>query len=308
MLLSFFTSNKIISFFWFSILALHLSSCAEKPDNSSFLKVVNNSIEKSNTIISGESYSALMLLKQESQDPAFATSASIEKAKLELLKKLTDSLIKFIDAIKQNLKAEMSKKNYTVFDYFCENKNAEKLYVEMINYKESVFKIDSLYKNYFQENFILVSTEYDKLPYKHDFSAFFKNLDTAEAIILLNTFQNNIYSDENLIARFCLNHVARDVDVFCAEVPLLTQDKSFVKASETITVTAGVGCFNVKGRPVINIAGKDVSLNSDGYAVYHFVASKTKGKHSLPLHINYFNQNNGKRENVDFKIQYTVIE
>jgi hypothetical protein len=87
--------------------------------------------------------------------------------------------------------------------------------------------------------------------------------------------------------------------------PIAVISSSYVRAGQSVEVTAGILQFTVVTNPRISINGKEIKLDSDDRAVYKFTAEGKPGKHIIPVKVDYYRAD-GEKEEVRKNIEYII--
>ena len=137
--------------------------------------------------------------------------------------------------------------------------------------------------------------------------SFFVDVSVLEAFTRLNQLQNNVLREENRIFAFLHDQTSFHNRGICSfESAIVGQSSSVLKKGEELIIEAGVGNFNTSGSPKVTIGGKLIPLES-GVAEYKFRTAKAPGKYSVPVQIEFLDQE-GKTQMVNKTITYRVVE
>jgi hypothetical protein len=149
-------------------------------------------------------------------------------------------------------------------------KRAMELYGQLLKYKDDLLNIDTSLKMEFQNVIMITAPSFDSIKTNpDDFHRIFFNHFSAEATLsILIKFQNNIKINENQMIRFCDFKIPAIVDYYETYSVIVDQNSSYVKGSDQIEITAGVGSFSLRVAPVIIINGKNIYPGPDGVAHY----------------------------------------
>jgi hypothetical protein len=124
-----------------------------------------------------------------------------------------------------------------------------------------------------------------------------------EAIMVLTEFQNSVRVFENRTIAFCRQQIPSS-DVFFMYSPLIAQNSTYLKAGETLEITAGVGGFVGQANPKFKIRGMALDINDSGFVRYTMKAPLQPGTYSIPLEIDYNDYRVQKhyRQNIKFTV------
>jgi len=89
--------------------------------------------------------------------------------------------------------------------------------------------------------------------------------------------------------------------------PLAVISSSYVKAGQSIEVSAGIGQFNTAANAKVIINDKEIELNNEGVAQYSFKANGKQGKHIIPVTIGYYKPD-GTQVEVRKNIEYIIAD
>lgn len=121
---------------------------------------------------------------------------------------------------------------------------------------------------------------------------------------MLNKLKNDVLVTENELLAYCDRQSALVWGEHFSIQPVVSMDRSYVKAGQRIEVRAGVGEFILSNQPMVTIDGWPVPV-SDGAGIYRFVANQKPGKYKLPVTIEY-TQFDGSRSEMETQVNYTV--
>ena len=158
------------------------------------------------------------------------------------------------------------------------------------------------------KNSVFISALFDSMDNKHQNinKTFFENTPLIAAQAMLSRLQNNVKIIENGMIQFCNENIPKE-DYFTSYSAIVGQNKSYVRSGEMIEITAGIGYFSVReAQPEITVNGTEAEINENGVAVYKFNASTIAGKHSVPVKINFTDQE-GKDVDITKEVEYTVV-
>lgn len=306
------------------VFAFIFSSCSNNSENTlAIFRATQESLQKSNEVITASSIIIYQALDDRLSDPRSATRAEIWQPKAKLIEEKTAAVINYIDTLINKLKEEsgLKEENFKmVFNeedknasarLFLEKKKGIELYERLKKYKKDMLAIDIEMNKVFGKNALILTKEFenDSNKQKEFTNTFFKNSTTIGALIMLTKFENNAKVMENKFVEFCLNKTygtsGCGFEVFNA---IIGQNSNYLKAGDNIEISAGVGVFSVISNPKITINGKVFQPPySEGVVSYKFKTPLKAGKYFVPIKIEYIGVD-GTIRVVERKAQYTVIE
>lgn len=321
-----------------ALLALNVSS-----EILNAFKTVDNSITKSNSIITDKNGVIYTSFEEKAKDPQTAAKAAIWKPKADKVKQLTSETFNFIESYKLAVKtaADLKKDSKGVESYkeddldaatriFIEEEEGKKgkaLYEKLKDYKKQV--LDVLNPAEFADNPTM------QAQIKKDREAFEKSLPVdlsipvsqsggattgivekdwnnnyfhmtpAVAVItLLSKFQSDVKNSEAQVIDYCHNQIGTVKLVYDQFQAIATASRTYAMPGEEIEITAGVGAFSAAAKPKITIAGQVQSLTGEGTAIFKTTASGA-GDHTVDVRIEYAKPD-GSIATVNKPVKYTV--
>ena len=293
-----------------ALLALNVSS-----EILNAFKTVNNSLEKTNTVVNASTTDILTSLKAKLNDPGTAEKARIWAPKADSASTYAKALDAYIQGLKDQIlqkagadyaKGDSSYKedNLDIATRMMVDKGEGKtLFNSLQKYQADLFALDSRIKGLS----LPIDLGMPKTQNKSNKSweaAYFHMVPTVAALTILSKFQNDVKVSENKVVAFCHEQVGKVEVQQDAYAAIAVADATYVLPGQEVNVTAGVGGFSTKVSPRISINGQGVNVDADGTAKLKITGSAL-GAHSIPVHIEYTDQNN-KIIKVDKKIDYTV--
>jgi len=297
------------------------SACADKiKSNLIAFEALDESLVKSNIAINNQSKSTLVLLQNKKADPSTAERAGAWYPKAQLIENLSKETYIYIEGLKSDLKKEAGLKTeedqqsfkkgdkMSVMRLFVKQGKAEELYERLEKYKQDLLAVDPDLLSTFKDILIVTTSSFVSVQNKQDFThTFFDDIPAIAALAMLSKFQNNVMIIENRTVEFCNNKVNSSHRIFSAYSGFAVINSSYVKASEELEITSGVGAFSTAALPVISINGKNVPTDVDGAAHYKFKASSKPGKHIVPVVISYIDLD-GRKQTITKNMEYTVAD
>ena len=270
------------------------------------IKALDESLTKSNNIISSMNGEIFYALEKKLSDPVTHEKALVWYPKALLIHQTCDTMIAYIENLKNNIKGESSE---TMRDLFESKKAGNKLYERLKRCKEDLLNIDARLSNEFSNSIQVTTASFDSLPEKEKKfkETFFKSVPIYEAIAILNKFENNIKIAENKMLTYSNFSSDVIVDDFESYSAIIAQSSSYVVKGEKIEITAGIGSFSRAAKPEIKINNRKMELNDMGFVRYNLKASDELGKHYVPVEITFIDQD-GKKQTITKNVKYTVAE
>lgn len=300
-------------------------------------KTVNKSLDKTNQILSQKNRSIYDAFNDALNDPQQKQKAAIWKPKADQVKTLSDKIFNDIEdyksKIKKNsgLKVENGEETYKFDDLdqaeilFSKNGEGKKLYDKMIQYKKDIINVVKSSPEGADPLIISQLTSLEKsLPidlnvpkgktesghtYNNDHIGWttsnFHKTPSVAAITILSKLQNDVKNSEAQMADFCISQLGKVKLVYDKFAAVAAANTTYCMPGDAIEVSAGVGAFNDQAKPIININGSNVPLNSEGMAVWKSTAAGASGERQIPVKIQYTTPD-GKVESKSMTLKYTI--
>lgn len=303
------------------LISLFYQSCADRIKSDLIgYKALDEGLVNSNRAIDRSTIGSLIELEKKLTDPVSREKAAIWYPKAQQIQAFSKSVDTYIDDIKTALKKEAGledgggqesfreKDKNSVMRVFTKQDAGKKLLERLKDYRADILSVDSELSKEFGEKFLLTTAVFDSAIGKQDFTkTFFDDIPAIAAVAMLSKFQNNVKLIENKTIAFCRDKVGYfDGFGFSVYRALAMVSSSRVNAGEEIEVTAGVGAFSKAALPEITIDSKKIALDDIGAAVYRFKAPKTAGKYTMPIQIDFVDQE-GRKQTISKNIEYTVV-
>ncbi len=301
-----------------AILALNVSN-----EVISAFRVVNKSLETSNTNIAASNETLYKSLEEKLHEPQSAEKAAIWEPKAVQAEHLSAAMYTYLDSLKHALKvgADLKMKydekiKDSVEDFKAENLDAstrmfetrgegDRLKARLDQYKTDMLSIDPSIKSQFESSFPVNTTppktEDDKR--KGFTQAFFHMTPTIAAITILSKFQNNLKNAENEIVTYCHNQIGKVEIHMHQEGVLVGQNSNYLMPGQQLQITAGVGAYSSSAAPSISINGSGVSV-ANGQGTYTTTVSGA-GEHTVNVNVSFRDENN-KIQTKSVPVKYVV--
>jgi gliding motility-associated protein GldM len=295
-----------------ALLALNVSS-----EILNAFKTVNNSLEKTNEVVSASTNDIMVSLKEKMGEPGTAEKAKIWYPKAQQVQGYAKGLYDYLDDLKKRI-AGMAKydaasgkdrgvDNLEATTHIMVEKGEGKtLKQKLEEFKKNVLAVDGEIAKAFAMS-LPINTDMPKTRTKSNRTweqAYFHMVPTVAALTILSKFQNDVKTSENKVVTFCHEQVGKvkiQQDAFTA---IAIANTTNALPGQEIEITAGVGGFSTAVSPRITIGGQSFSPGDDGAAHYKFKAEGI-GDHTIPVVIKFTDQN-GNEQNITKTIQYAV--
>jgi len=285
-------------------------------------KVVDNSLVRSNGVLSNSSANIYKTFEELSKDPTKKAKVDIWKPNADQVKVLADEISILIDKYKQDLKKEADLAEdgtfrednidaaTRLFDTKGEGKN---LYAKLEAFKTKLLAINKAMADKISGTLPLnlevpqstagnLKTG-DKV--KDWVTSYFHMTPTVAALTMLSKFQNDVKNSENLAASFCLAQVSSVELIMDKFQVLIGSNATYLMPGEEMVVTAGLGAYNSEALPIVTIGGSSIAVNSNGVAEKRFNVGGS-GSQSMNVTVSYTDPNTGEQKSMSKKIDYTV--
>ena len=302
-------------------------------------KTVNNSIGKSNGVITEKNDVTYKSFEQKLHDPQTAANAQIWAPKANEAKKLSSDLYIYIENLKQTLKKESGLETKDGVESFREadldaptrlmdeHGEGKKLYDGLKQYKQNMLSIlkpeefasspllqaevksvKADFTNQLpldltvpksQSGNSLTGTEEQKWT-----TSYFHMTPTIAALTILSKFQNDIKNSESQMVDYFHKKIGEVKVVFDQFQALAQASSNYVMPGDKLTITAGVGAFSAAAKPKIYINGQIQSITSDGTAEFSTTA-ESAGDKTVDVKIEYIKPD-GSTAIVNKPVKYTV--
>ena len=328
--------QKMINMMYLVLTAL-LAMNVSKEILNAFVSV-NNSIQKSNSIMAGKNEATYKAFSDAEKDPSTAEKAKIWKAKADKIKAISEDVTKFIETQKQELKkgsdlhVENGEEVFSVDNLdvathlLIEKKGGDVIYDKMLETRKKL--LESIDPKDFADNPTLQAS------IKRDMEAFEKTLPidmtviaskesgkkaeqsgkgwseanfhmtpTIAALTILSKLQSDVKSSESQLVDYCYSQIGQVKVVYDEFQAIASANTNYCMPGDPIEIVAGVGAFSEAAKPTVMINGSVVQL-VDGQAIFKTQANGA-GDHTVPVKIS-FTKPDGTPAIVEKQIKYTV--
>ena len=282
--------------------------------------VVDNSLIRSNTLLSASSNNIYSSFTEMLTDPKTQEKASIWKPKADKARELSQKMSDLIDDYKLQLKKQadlkpdssFSKENIDAATRLFDTKGeGEKLYKALEKYKIEILAIDPEITKALGTK-IPLSLEVPKSTNGKALSGNkvkdwvymnFHMTPTVAALTMLSKYQNDVKNTENQIATYCVNQVGAVKIIYDKFVPMIGTNSTYLMPGEEMIVKAGLGAFNASVKPIITINGTQVPVDESGVGIKKFAVN---GSGKVNVKVTYVDPQTGENKETTESIDYTV--
>lgn len=328
--------QKMINMMYLVLTALLAMNVSSEILNA--FKTVNNSIMKSNSMITDKNNGVNEAFNNAMNEPGQAEKAKEWMPFSDQATKVSNDMYNYIEGLKTELKKQSGLEVVDGVETYKEDDldAATRLFIEEDNSKKGIELYDKMKK---YKTDLLASIDYNKLPaplnekvkadvdniakslpinmdvptsktgnkYSNDAKGWlnsnFHMTPTVAAVTILTKLQNDIKNSEATVKDYCLNQIGKVKFVYDKFEAIVSANTNYTMPGEPIEVYAGVGAFSEQAAPTISINGAVQPLQN-GKATYKTIANGV-GKHTIPVSIT-FTKPDGGRETKQTSIEYTV--
>jgi gliding motility-associated protein GldM len=280
-------------------------------------KTVNNSLERTNSVVNASTENIMESFKRKLSDPTFRLQAERWYPKAEQAVGYSKGISSYIDDLKNKILAEAGydattgvirkEDNLDISTrLMVEQGEGRKLRDQLDKYQKQLLAIDPTIAQEFKTS-LPIDLTMPKTQAKGNNTwdaAYFRMVPTVAALTMLSKFQNDVKTSENRVVTYLHNKVGQVEVIYDAYAAVVGQSSSYLIPGQEIEITAGVGAFNKAAAPNINIGGRGVPVGEDGVARVKFAGGGV-GSHTVPVTIQFKDQT-GNIQTVTKSIQYTV--
>jgi len=274
-------------------------------------KIVDKSLIKSNTNISGANEVLYKSLTDKLSDPQQGANAKIWQPIAMDVQKLSGAVYTLIQDYKGKLIVEAGGSNATSTDFKEDNLDAgtrlfdskgegAKLFASLQKYKTDVLALNPELKANFEKTFPVEVSGTAK-----DWTITnFHMVPAVAGLTILSKLQNDLKNAENQLVTYCHSKLGQVKVQFDTYASLVGQSSEYVMPGEPIKIRAGVGAFSTSASPKISINGQSVSVNAEGIAELP-VDGGGSGAHTATVNISYTTQS-GEVKNETKEVKWMV--
>jgi len=293
-----------------ALLALNVSS-----EILNAFKTVNDSLVKTNEVVSASTDEILKSLKAKMADPAAADRAKIWFDKATQVQNYSTSLYQYIDGLKKKIMdgakydpasdKDRGIDNLDVTTRIMVDKgDGKELKNKLEEFKKNILAVDPLIGKNFATS-LPINTDMPKTKNKSNRTweaAYFHMVPTVATLTILSKFQNDVKTTENKVTSFCHEQVGKVEIRFDQYEPLVGQNSNVLLAGQELEIRAGLAAFNSDQKPVVTIGGAVVPLDEKGLAIWK---QKVNSSGKVMVNVKYRDQD-GKDQVKEVPVEYTV--
>ena len=287
-------------------------------------KVVNHSIDNSNTVLSTENGNIYTSLKAKETTAETKEKALIWAPKAFTIQTLSTEAYDSIEHLKNRLLLESKwdpahgdTSSYRPDDLdaatriFDEEGEGPKLYQLLTKYKAQILQDPALAKE-FEGKLPLdlsVPASQEGITPSGDISKnwtvnYFNMTPTVAAVTILSKFQNDIKNSENNLITYCHDQIGA-VEVRYDKTGVIAgANATYLMPGDKLSIYAGVGAFSSAAHPTITINGQTIDVDKDGKATKDITVGGS-GSQTIRIGGSYKDQD-GKSIPINQEIKYTV--
>lgn len=203
---------------------------------------------------------------------------------------MIDSLSKAIESkIGANSYVNERREKNFVSDIFIEEKNGEKLYKNIINYRKNILNVDERIKREFEEGMHVGDKKFQNLfPGDKQFNkTYFEDATALRARAILSKYKNDVLITEYQTILFLRNSISILNIIYDDFTTTLTsQNSKHFKNGDELIIKTGVGTFKTGNTKEIIINNSKVKMLS-GMGPYKIKVENKPGKYQIPIRIKF---------------------
>lgn len=280
-------------------------------------KTVNNSLERTNTVVGTSTANVMESFKRKLTDQQYAEQARKWYPLAEQAIGYSKGVNDYIEGLKSRILSEagynpaagqMSFKEDNLdiaTRIMVEGRDGKKLRSDLEAYLKNILSIPTVGEEF--KNNLPIDLSMPKTQSKGNNTweaAYFRMVPTVAALTMLSKFQNDVKTTENRVVTFLHNKVGQVEVVPDAFAALVGQSSTYLTPGQELEIMAGVGAYSKKVVPQITIGGTSVSISDDGVARMK-IAGGGVGSHSIPVNITYTDPF-GRKQSISKTVEWTV--
>lgn len=268
-------------------LVIFLCSCAIKETKEdTVIKMLGDELENSSKIITANTNDNVKMFEDKLANPITSVKAWQIQPKFIFIQNESKIIYALINT-------ELKKEN---IDW---DSLAKKINV----YKEKILTIDTILKSEFGNKINRVDSTLDPLSKASNLN-FMNSISKIAQKAILKKMINRVKILENELLQFYAYSISGCILTFDKFSCLVAQSTNHLKVGEQLEITAGVGSFSVAAKPIITFGDKNIEV-IDGIAAYKIKAVGAIGKHTIPVNIDFVDQNGTKKSQLAY-VEYTI--
>lgn len=290
---------RLLSFACWLLCVAIFSSCKTEKGNELYT-TLEESLRSSNWRLDRYTASVLFELNQKLNEAFSKERAGYWYPKAIRINEISKKTYEYIETLKG------AKDRQPVI---MNRASSDELFAKLIEYRDSMLGTDPKINEVFKEQEFLIIKEMNASENNKEnfYKSFFQEKKAGEISLFLGTLQNSIKIFENKAVIFCNENIGRHNDWFDSYSAIIGQNKAQLLPGQFIEITAGVGAFSVKAKPVISIKKKLQQISEDGAAHYKARVPSAPGNYSIPVEIS-FTDGFGMPQTISKSIEYKVVK
>ncbi|MFT3702794.1 MAG: hypothetical protein QM802_10505 [Agriterribacter sp.] len=267
-------------------------------------QILTDNITKTTSCITQKNEDLYTAFKYQLEDPKTKEKTAVIFPLVVKIYGHSDSIVEYIFSTKKAIAMEEQKGNTMTMSQL----NLHSLYDSLIHFQSVIFNIDPELNHQFKDSTYILNICPDTSWQSFErFERTFLSVKFNQAYIgLLSVLENKIRKLENDMIRFCYSRITRHGCFDEKNIPLLFQDKTIAAGGDSVEITAALGEISTQNNPEMTIMGQKIPANDMGLMIYKLKTSGTKGKHPIPVTIDFTNNNTGVRTTVSKTLYYTI--
>jgi hypothetical protein len=302
--------QRIIKVVFIVILQLLLfNACSTNQSNGNIVDELNLGLIESNNVIGTANETIVEALRMKTNEFITKEKAKAWLPKAELTLKLSKDQFQYLEGLKNMLK-DSANKGKTANEILSLKDENKQLLIGYSKYLETLLgvdpKISEQIGNEVKRLHQFLSQPFDS---KKITSNYLLSAGRPETISIFSKLQNNVLRMANICLLFCLNQIGY-VDgpgSYTSFEAIVGQNPQILKAGGELEITAGLGSFSRAKIPKIIIGDREIQLNEKGLGIYKFKTSKKIGQYSLPVKVEFIDEDGKSQERI-FSVEYTLVE
>jgi gliding motility-associated protein GldM len=302
-----------------ALLALNVSS-----EILNAFKTVNNSLQKTNEVITASTNDVMTSLQAKLVDAGTAEKAKIWYPKAQQVQAYSKSMYDLIDDLKKKISTgakydPTSDKDKGVDNLdvttrvMVEKGDGKVLKQRLEEYKKNI--VAELEKNIQDKDLLKTIQNFTgSLPVNTDMpktvnktnrtweAAYFHMVPTIAALTILSKFQNDVKTAENKVVTFCHEQVGKVEFRFNQYEAIVGQNSNVLLSGQELEIHAGLAAMNSDQKPIVTIGGAVVPLDDKGLAVWK---QKVGSSGKIPVKVSYRDQEGQLKDKI-VEVEYTV--
>ena len=302
-----------------ALLALNVSS-----EILNAFKTVNNSLQKTNEVITASTNDVMTSLQAKLADAGTAEKAKIWYPKAQQVQAYSKSMYDLIDDLKKKISTgakydPTSDKDKGVDNLdvttrvMVEKGDGKVLKQKLEEYKKNI--VSELEKNIQDKDLLKTIQNFtSSLPVNTDMpktknksnrtweAAYFHMVPTIAALTILSKFQNDVKTEENKVVTFCHEQVGKVEFRFNQYEAIVGQNSNVLLAGQELEIHAGLAAMNSDQKPIVTIGGATVPVDDKGLAVWK---QKVGSSGKIPVKVSYRDQEGQLKDKI-VEVEYTV--